>query len=101
MSVQRRALLIGMIGPAIQAIGLLWELVHLLLHHVHKPMLARHIIFEPAVLLVVAGFALTVICVPVALEVARARPEDVEMPLLGRDSDDDEPFEGVLEGLSR
>jgi hypothetical protein len=86
MSVRNRALVIGLAGAAIQAIGIAWALVHLLTAHVHNAITARHIVFEAPFLLIFVGFLVTVICVPVALEVARANEEDVSLPLLGREA---------------
>jgi hypothetical protein len=81
MSVQRRALVIAFIGPAVQAIGLTWEVVHLLMSHWGTPLTARHLAYDPAVLLIVVGFFASLICLPVALEVARASESDVEIPV--------------------
>ena len=76
----RRALIIALLGPSIQALGMVWTALHLLLIHWSQPFGPRHLIYEPGVLLVIVGFALTVVCVPVAMEVARASEEDVEIP---------------------
>ena len=73
----------GMAGPAIQAIGFAWEGVHLFTAHVEQGATARHLAFEPAVLVIVVGFLVSVVCVPAALELARARFEDLELPFLG------------------
>jgi hypothetical protein len=82
MSVKTRALLIGMTGPAIQTIGFVWSIAHLLLHHAHGGLTARHIVFEPAVLVIAVGFVISVIAVPVALEVSHASLEEVAMPVV-------------------
>jgi hypothetical protein len=81
MSVQRRALVIAFIGPAIQALGLTWEVAHLLLSHWSTALTARHLAYDPAVLLIVVGFFASLACLPVALEVGRASESDVEIPL--------------------
>jgi hypothetical protein len=81
MSVQRRALLIAFLGPAIQAIGLAWEALHLLIAHWSTPLTARHIMYDPAVLLIIVGFFVSLACLPVALEVARAEESELEIPL--------------------
>ncbi len=90
MPPQQRALLIAMVGPTIQLVGFLWYAAHLLLHHLHRPFDPRHLFFEPAVLLVLAGFMVTVVCVPVALEVMRATPEDVAVRVFERVEREDE-----------
>ena len=80
MSAQTRALLIGLAGPALQAVGILWEAVHIVLGHLHEPLSVRHIIFEPGFLVIFVGFLVSLVCVPLALEVVRADAEDLEMP---------------------
>ena len=81
MALQRRALIIGLMGPALQLAGFLFEVAHILWIHLHQPLSARHILFEPGFLLIFVGLLVTLICVPVAIEVASAREEDVELPL--------------------
>jgi len=81
MSVQRRALFIAFAGPAIQAAGLAWETLHLLVAHWNTALTARHLMYDPAVLLIVVGFFVSLVCVPVALEVARVTEAEVEIPL--------------------
>ena len=98
MSVQQRALLIGLAGPAVQAAGIVWELAHLAYFHLHEPLSVRHIIFEPGFLLIFVGFLVSLVCIPVALEVATATPEDVELPLLGEQAGLEAAVKAVLEG---
>jgi hypothetical protein len=81
MPVQRRAYVIGLLGPALQAIGLAWEALHILFVHWSVPLSARHLMYEPGVLLVVVGFIVSVVCVPVAIEVAQANEREVEIPV--------------------
>ncbi len=81
MSVHRRALIIALLGPALQAIGLSWEALHLLVVHWSTALSARHLIYDPAVLLIVVGFLASLVCLPVALQVARATESEVEIPL--------------------
>ena len=81
MTVQRRALLIALAGPALQALGLTWGALHLLIAHWNTALTARHLMYDPAVLLIIVGFFASLICLPVALEVARASKSDVEIPL--------------------
>lgn len=83
MTARSRALLIGFSGPLVQTVGLIWEGAHILLVHYHHPLSARHIIFEPAVLLVVVGFALSLLCVPLALEVATTQTDEPEVATPG------------------
>ena len=79
MPAARRALIIGLLGPVIQGIGVVWIAAHLLLYHLHDPLDPRHLFFEAGVLLAGAGFLITLICVPVALEVARASDAEVAL----------------------
>jgi len=81
MPVQRRAYAIGLLGPALQAIGLAWEALHVAIAHWSVPLTARHLMYEPGVLLVAIGFMVSVICIPVAIEVARARERELEIPV--------------------
>jgi hypothetical protein len=81
MPVQRRAYVIGLLGLAIQAIGLTWAALHVAIVHWSLPLSARHLMYEPPILLVIVGFLASLVCVPVAIEVAQAREEDVEIPV--------------------
>ncbi len=77
----RRALLIGLMGPVIQALGFLWTALTLALNHWSTPFSLRYLAYQPGVLLIIVGFFVSLICVPVAMEVARASEEDVEIPV--------------------
>ena len=81
MAVQRRALLIAFIGPALQALGLSWLALHMLVIHWSGTFTARHLLYEPGALIAVAGFIVTLICTPLAIEVARAEESDLEIPV--------------------
>ena len=74
MSIRDRALVIGLTGPAIQAVGVTWTVLHLLIF---------------------VGLLVSIACIPVALEVARASDDDVALPVLGID-----PGEEVLSDRS-
>jgi hypothetical protein len=95
MPVRTRALIIGMTGPAIQTVGLMWQGVHMAVSHWGSPLTARHLMYEPGVLLIVVGFLVTVVCLPVALEVSRASQAEVEIPVYAP-----EPASGVQEAGS-
>ena len=88
MSAYTRALILGTAGPAIQAIGIAWEVVHILLGHLERPLQARHLAFEPAMLVIFVGFLISVVCIPVAVEVARATREELMLPILGLEEED-------------
>jgi hypothetical protein len=82
LSQQLRALLIGMLGPALQAAGVVWDLLE---HGVFArgeigSLTLEHIITGPAHLMMATGLALSAICIPIALQVAAASPEDLARP---------------------
>jgi hypothetical protein len=79
MPVQRRAYVIGLLGPVIQAIGLVWQALHLLIVHWSVPLSTRHLMYEPGILLIVVGLIVSIVCIPVAIEVAQANERDVEI----------------------
>jgi hypothetical protein len=81
MPAQRRAYVIGFIGPAMQLVGLTWEALHVAIVHWSTPLSARHLMYEPGVLLIVVGFLVSIVCIPVALEVAQAHERDLEIPV--------------------
>ena len=87
MSPLQRALILGMAGPAVQAVGIVWEALHILTGHLNEPLTARHVAFEPAVLVIIVGFLLSLVCIPTAIEVARARPSELELPILGAENE--------------
>jgi hypothetical protein len=91
MSLSTRALVIGLAGTAIQLVGILWLAGHVLVSHLHDPISARHMVFEPPFLTIFVGFLVTFVTIPVALEVARATPEEVAIPVFT--PDDPEQFE--------
>jgi hypothetical protein len=91
MSVKGRALFVGLAGPAIQAIGIVWTIAHLLISHIHEPLSPRHIIFDAPFLVIFVGFLVSIVCLPVALEVMQTSPEEVEIPV----------FEPALDGAGQ
>ena len=89
MSPQIRALIIGMLGPVLQAVGVTWDLLE---HAVFargeaEHITLTHILSGPAHLLIFTGFALSIVCIPVAIEVATARREELEAPPPEREDD--------------
>ncbi len=85
MSPSMRALLIGMLGPVLQAVGVTWDLFdhgvfdHSGLEHITM----AHIVTGPAHLMMFTGFLVSVVCIPLALQVAAARPEELVRPAGG------------------
>lgn len=80
MSTRARAIAIGMFGPFVQGVGLLWVLANALLDS-GRGLSLRYVSFDPAHLVLFVGMLLSVVCLPIALEVAAATPEDVELEL--------------------
>jgi hypothetical protein len=101
MSAQTRALIMGMAGPVIQAIGFAWETVHLLTAHTSFNVNARHLAFEPAVLIIVVGFLISLVCIPAALEVSHAQPHELKLPHLGAEEDSEPRGRRAARGWSR
>jgi hypothetical protein len=64
-----------------QALGLIWTALHLAMSHWSGTFGPRHLVYEPGVLLIIVGFLVTLVCIPVAHDVVRASPEDVEIPV--------------------
>ena len=80
MSTRARAIAIGMFGPFLQGVGLLWVLANALLDS-GRGLSLRYVSFDPAHLVLFVGILLSIVCLPIALEVAAAAPEDVELEL--------------------
>jgi hypothetical protein len=68
-------------GPGLQLLGLAWLSLHMLIVHYSGSFTARHLMYEPGTLIAVAGLMVTLICVPVAIEVAQATDEEVAIPV--------------------
>jgi hypothetical protein len=101
MSAQHRALIMGMAGPIIQAIGFVWEAIHLFTAHTNFNVNARHLAFEPAVLVIVVGLLVSFVCIPAAIEVSHATPRELELPHLGAEEDDQPRGRRAARGWSR
>ena len=76
--VRTRAAIVGSLGPAALLLGLSWTLCWLLLSD--PALTARNLAFAPAQQLIAVGFIITLICTPVALEISRAQPRDLDIP---------------------
>ncbi len=76
-----RAVIIGMVGPALSVLGAVWALVNVLID-TGRELTFRYVIFDPGHLTIVAGIMVSVVCIPVAFEVAAAAAEDVELDRL-------------------
>ncbi len=79
MSTGAKAFLIGIVGPILQATGLAWVLLKAVVDSGGAELTVRYLIFDSAHLIIVVGILVSVVCIPVAFEVARAEFEDVEL----------------------
>lgn len=79
MSPHLRSLLIGMFAPALQAVGLLWVLLRALIDS-GRELTIRYLIFDPAHLIIFVGIVVSAVSIPVAIQVALAAPEELELP---------------------
>jgi hypothetical protein len=91
MSSDTRALLIGLMGPAICGLGLLWLLAEAALDPTPETADLRFFIFDSAHLVIAMGVMVSAICVPLALQVAKAEPEDVEIPIFDAEMEAEDP----------
>ena len=55
LPVAKRALIIGLLGPAIQGLGLMWTAFHLVFNHWSDTFGPRHLVYEPGTLLIIVG----------------------------------------------
>jgi hypothetical protein len=78
MSQHLRSLAIGLLGPALSATGLLWIVTREIIYPEWATSL-HNMVFDPGFLLVFVGLVTSAICVPIALEVAAAAPEELEL----------------------
>jgi hypothetical protein len=72
-----------------QAIGLAWQAIHVAIIHWNTPMSARHLLYEPGVLLLIVGFFVTLVATPLALEVIRAEASELEIPVYEPEPNDE------------
>jgi len=83
VSAYRRALIIGILGPVLQVIGVVWDLVkHSGLGGGEASEITlRHILFAPEHLVISAGIAVAFLCLPLALQVAAAHRDELDLTL--------------------
>ncbi len=84
MSNNMRALIIGLAGPALSALGTLWVLANVLIES-GRELTFRYVIFDPGHLVIAAGIVISVVSIPVAFQVAAAAPEELDLDLFKPD----------------
>lgn len=80
MSASVRAALIGMLGPAVSALGLVWVLVSVVVD-TGRELTLRHVMFDPGHLVIAVGIGISAICLPVAFQVAAAEESELALTL--------------------
>jgi hypothetical protein len=80
MSASVRAALIGMLGPAVSTLGIIWVLVNVVVD-TGRELTLRYVLFDPGHLIIAVGIGISVICLPVALQVAAAEESELELTL--------------------
>jgi hypothetical protein len=78
MSASVRAALIGMLGPAVSTLGIIWVLVSVVVD-TGRELTLRYVLFDPGHLVIVVGIAISAICLPVAFQVAAAEETELEL----------------------
>jgi hypothetical protein len=84
MSTQARALIIALIGPAVSTLGILWVIVNVTVDR-GRDLTLRYVLFDPGHLIIAVGIALSVVCIPLAFQVAAAKEEELELELFEPD----------------
>ncbi len=85
MSSRTRATVIGLLGPGISALGILWTLLRAALDSTPEKANLRFFLFDSPHLVVAIGVAVSVLCLPVAIHVALSRTEEVTIPVFDAD----------------
>ena len=81
MTAVRRALFVAIVGPFLEGVGLVWGLIHLLAAHHGDSMTVRHLLLEPPALVLLVGFVVSLVTIPVAVELASATTEETAIPV--------------------
>ena len=80
MSSRARATAIGILGPAISLVGLIWIVLDALLDPTPEATNFRYFLFNSPHMMIAVGTVVSALCVPIAIQVARAQPEELELP---------------------
>lgn len=80
MSSRARATAIGMLGPSISLIGLIWIVLDALFDPTPEAANFRYFIFDSPHLVIAVGTVVSAVCLPISIQVAQAQPQDLELP---------------------
>jgi hypothetical protein len=83
MSNQKRALLIALLGPALQVVGLAWTVLRVAFEPGRAEFTVRYLVFDPGHLLIAVGLGVSIVCAPVVVQVAMADRSEVEVETFG------------------
>ena len=83
MSSRARATAIGMLGPSISLIGLIWIVLDALFDPTPEAANFRYFLFDSPHLMIAVGTVVSAVCLPISIRVARAQPEELELPDFG------------------
>jgi hypothetical protein len=80
MTSRARAIGIGLLGPAISLIGLIWIVLDALLDPTPEAANFRYFLFDSPHMMIAVGTVVTIVCLPIAIQVAQATPEELAPP---------------------
>lgn len=69
-----------MLGPGISLIGLIWIVLDALFDPTPEAANFRYFLFDSPHLLIAVGMVISAVCLPIVIEVARAQPQELELP---------------------
>ena len=83
----------GLLGPVVSATGLFWLAFDTVVDPRTGKFGFHHLMFSGPHLVIAAGVALSFVAVPLALKVALASDEEVEIPIFDKDLEEEEDFQ--------
>ncbi len=69
-----------MLGPGISLAGLVWIVLEALFDPTPEAANFRYFLFDSPHLMIAVGALVSLVCVPISVQVARAEPEELELP---------------------
>lgn len=89
-----------MMGPSIGAAGFFWLLTKSVLESSHSSATFRYLVFDPPHLVMLVGIVVSVVSLPIALEVSHASSEELEIPIFDEElAPEDEIRNPLPDGL--